>query len=729
MSASFFETPLSQLHHVGVKYANRLERLGLLSVRDLLWHFPTRYEDFSHFSPISDLAAGEQATIQGVVETIDARRSFRRRMIVVQGFIRDETGLVKAVWFNQPYLKNTLTPGRLVNISGKVSEEDGEVYFSHPAYELIDRKTIEKSGLETRHTGRLIPVYPETNGLTSRTIRFLLQPILKSAPKMDEWIPHQILETHHLPEINWAIRSIHFPETAEDAELSRRRFAFEKLFLLQLLNGRRRAELATQNSPKIEVSIPEIKQILKQLPFSLTLSQKKALWEIIQDIEKGRPMNRLLQGDVGSGKTVVAAIAALCVAKGGYQTALLAPTEVLAVQHFETFKKLLEQIAPDHQPAIGLLSAHQATIFYETDLEKELKKEKFKEHLASGVIKIVIGTHAVIEKTVKFKNLGLIIIDEQHRFGVTQRAALVRHTSLLPHFLSMSATPIPRTLTLTIFGDLDLSTITELPEGRKTIRTTVVPPEERAWAYSLIRREIKSGRQAFVICPRIEAPEENETSGSLVLGRPGHLSYIRTGAYKQLEIKSVKEEHEKLSQHIFPDLRLAMLHGQMKPKDKNDVVDKFKAGEIDILVSTSVVEVGVDVPNATIMMIEGAERFGLAQLYQFRGRVGRGTHQSFCLLFTESSGLNVKQRLKAVVEAKNGFELAEQDMRLRGPGQFIGTEQTGFSDLLMGNLTNSELVEISRRSATTIFTIDRNLNKHPLLKERLQEFQAALHLE
>lgn len=711
---SFLDTPLIATRHIGIKYAKKLERLHLQTIRDLLWHFPNRYEDFSRLSPVSDLAAGEQATIQGIVETIDVRRSFRKRMIIVEAYIRDESGLVRAIWFNQPYLKNTLLPGRVVNISGKVSEEAGEVYFSHPAHEIVDRQTVREHGVETRHTGRLIPIYPETHGLTSRTLRFLIQPLLKNLPPLDEWIPDEVLKKTRLPSLSTALKHIHFPHLIEDAELARQRFAFENLFLLQLFNTEQKEKLHKEKAPVITVPIPEIKRILKELPFPLTTSQKKSLWEVVQDFERGVPMNRLLQGDVGSGKTVVAALSALFTARSGYQTAILAPTEILAQQHFKTFRKLFSTIPSEDQPTLGLLTAHRATVLYETDLEKELTKEKAKEYLKNQTFQIVIGTHALLEKGMKFNNLGLVIIDEQHRFGVAQRATLLRKEGLLPHFLSMSATPIPRTLTLTIFGDLDLSSITELPAGRKIIQTQIITPPQRTEGYALIRREIQSGRQAFVVCPRI-SPSETET--------------LNFQDRQKLEVRSVTEEYERLRTQIFPDLRIAMLHGQMKPKEKESIMAQFQSGEIDIVVSTSVIEVGVDVPNATVMAIEGSDRFGLAQLYQFRGRVGRGAHQSYCLLFTDTPGPTAKERLKAIVEAKNGFELAEKDLVLRGPGQFLGKEQTGFPDELMRGLSNPKLLLLSRKMAQTITKRGDWMSHYPLLQNRLELFKRQIHQE
>jgi ATP-dependent DNA helicase RecG len=462
--------------------------------------------------------------------------------------------------------------------------------------------------------------------------------------------------------------------------------------------------------------------MLAKLPFELTQSQKQSLWEIIKDVEKARPMNRLLQGDVGSGKTVVAAVAAIIAAENGLQTAFMAPTEILARQHFETMKKLFATIALETPPVIGLITGSSAHVFYGSELESKTTKPEFSKKGAAGEISIIFGTHALIQKSMSFAALGLVIIDEQHRFGVRQRAELnakkdakgnggKEGAALIPHFLSMSATPIPRTLMLSVFGDLDLSLITELPVGRKAIQTTIVPPLGRTATYDFIRQQIKEGRQAFVICPRIEAEEEEP------------------GAAKKLELKSVKEEYEKLSQKIFPDLRVAMLHGQMKPKEKEDVMKKFKEKEFDILVATSVVEVGVDVPNASIMMIEGADRFGLAQLYQFRGRVGRGEYQSYCFLMADSQAATANARLKAILEAKNGFELAEKDLALRGPGQFFGHVQTGLPDVAMEALRDPELVKHSREAAVKALTADPQLKKNSPLRKKMEEFRARIHQE
>jgi ATP-dependent DNA helicase RecG len=725
--------------------------MGIKTVGDLLWHFPARYEDFTKTYSVAELEPGQQATLRGTIEDIRTRHSFRRHMSIVEATIADASGSIRAVWFNQPYIATTLKPGREANFSGKASiSDEGEIYLNNPTYEIVrirpgmhvgpDGETIDQ---EFNHTGRLVPVYPETQGLTSRGIRFVIQQLFKHEPALKEWIPAAILEEFALPALEDAVHEIHFPRTIEEAQAARARFSFEDLFLLQLITLREKMKLATVHAPAMTVDIEWVKELLVQLPFELTPSQKKSLWEIIQDMERAHPMNRLLQGDVGSGKTIVAALAALIAARNGFQTAFMAPTEILAHQHFETMKKVLGYFAEEKNseggaPAtLGLLTAGGAIIHYADGLESRIPKKDFNAKIAEGAneVAIVFGTHALIQKSVSFKNLGLVVIDEQHRFGVSQRAELLTKTmtsagatanaaeqKVSPHFLSMSATPIPRTLMLSIFGDLDLSLITELPSGRKVIQTKIVPPSGRAAAYDFIRSQAKEGRQVFVICPRIDPAEEEteETKKS-----PAKTHAIQTA----LDLKSVKEEFEKLSKTIFPDLRIAMLHGQMKAKEKEEVMRKFKDREYDVIVSTSVVEVGVDVPNATIMMIEGAERFGLAQLYQFRGRVGRGEHQSYCFLMADSAAKAANARLKAIIEAKNGFELAEKDLALRGPGQFFGQVQTGLPDVAMEALRDPELVKHSREAAIKILQDDPSFKKNLPLRKKFEEFRAKLHRE
>lgn len=711
------ETPLEQIQGIGPRFANKLKRLNIKTVKDLLWHFPSRYEDFSRIYKIAELAPRQEATIQGKIIEIGGRRTWRRRLYLIEALISDESGSIRAVWFNQPYIKNILRPGRLANFSGKITLSGDEFHLSNPTYELVTSKNAE-----TKHTGRIVPIYPETKGLTSKGIRFLIKPILHNFQKLPEIIPAEILKEKNLPDINSAIQAIHFPEALDEALQAKKRFAFEDLLLLQLYNLTEKLKLAKEKSLTIDFEIEDIKKILSRLPFELTPSQKKSLWEILQDIRKTHPMNRLLQGDVGSGKTIIAAVAALVAAGAGYQTAFMAPTEILARQHYQTFSKFF----PEFEMGVALLTGSETKVFYGHKLETNTKKQSLIKEIADGKLKIAIGTHALLQKNVVFPKLAFVVVDEQHRFGVEQRATLTRSSATVPHFLSMSATPIPRTLSLTLFGDLDLSLITELPKNRKPIVTKAVLSENREKAYAFIRGKIKNGQQAFVICPRIAAPENGGEPRPDLIGAGNPLEKKNA---LWLEVKNVTEEYEKLSKKIFPDLKVAMLHGKLKAKEKEKTMRDFAERKTDILVSTSVVEVGVDIPNATIMMIEGSERFGLAQLYQFRGRVGRGEHQSFCFLFSNSESKSTQHRLKSIVEAKNGLELAEKDLKIRGPGEFLGQSQTGLPDLAMKAIQNPELVKTAREAAYSILKTDPLLKNHPLLSTRLAEFKKETHWE
>ncbi len=706
MSKIPLDTPLGELHGVGPRFVSKLKKLGVTTVRDLLWHFPSRYEDWSSVAKIAELKPGDLKTVRGRVEKIEVKKAWRRRMLIVEADIADDSGSIKAIWFNQPYVKNILKPETVANFAGKTAIRNGKLYLSNPTYELAG--PLE----ETKHTGRLVPIYPETKGLTSKGLRFLTLPILENAEPADEFLPEKTLKANRLPEINRALKSIHFPTKLSEAENARRRFAFEDLFLLQLNNINLRSTLLKQTAPQIKVANDRIKKLISGLPFELTSSQSKALKEILTDLSAKHPMNRLLQGDVGSGKTIVAGLAAVVTAENGRQAALMAPTEILARQHYRTLLKFFG----DSGIGIGLLVSKEARASYGEGLESGFAKTDALKQLASGDIKILVGTHALIQSSVRFANLSLIIVDEQHRFGVAQRAALSGgEQKVVPHFLSMSATPIPRTLMMTIFGDLDVSLIPELPKGRKEIITKIVAPENRNKAYGFIKGQIQRGRQAFVICPRIE-PSESE--------------YLLTAEEeKKLEIKSVKEEFDKLSKRIFPELKVGMLHGKMPAKEKEEIMKKFSSGEIDLLVSTSVVEVGVDVPNATIMMIEGADRFGLSQLYQFRGRVGRGEHQSFCFLFSEAGSRSGYSRLNSLLTAKNGFELAEEDLKIRGPGEFLGHEQAGMPDIAMRSLNNLELVKATREAAEDVLRSSPGLKEYPRLRAKLKDFSNDIHLE
>jgi ATP-dependent DNA helicase RecG len=729
------ETPLYDILGARTPLLKRFEKIGIKTVRDLLWHFPSRYEDFSEICKIDDLEPGELATVQAAIEEVTSRRT-RRGLTIIEAMLSDESGTIRAVWFNQPYIANTLHAGRIANFSGKVSiSEENELYFNNPTYEIIRQDS------EAIHTGRLVPVYPETKGLTSRGIRFAIRIAMKHNPALAEWIPQEILSRYDLPDLQKALQDIHLPARFEDAATAQRRFRFENLFLLQLFNLQQKLKLSHEQAPVIPIDVERIKHILATLPFSLTQSQKQSLWDIVQDLAKPKPMNRLLQGDVGSGKTIVAAIAAITAAEHGFQTVFMAPTEILARQHFETFQRFLKHVAQENQPTVGLATGSGTIMLYDNDLTAKTPKAEFWKKSAAGEIAIVFGTHALVEKSARFKNLGLVVIDEQHRFGVNQRKTLARSASAagIPHLLSMSATPIPRTLMMTVFGDLDVSLITELPAGRKPILTKIVSPIERQTTYEFIRGEVKKGRQAFVICPLITPDTDvalREDAGSVL---PKKKSTDRpVGIYPRpdrgrttttLDLRSVEEEYEKLSTKIFPEFKIAMLHGKMKPKEKETVMRDFKEGKIDMLVATSVIEVGVDVPNAAIMIIEGADRFGLAQLYQFRGRIGRGEYQSYCFLMTEMKGEKAKARLRAILKAKNGFELAEEDLKLRGPGEFFGEVQSGFSDATLEALRDPALVKTSREAAAETVRTDPTFKNHLQLKIRLAAFTKNLHRE
>ncbi|MEE8131777.1 MAG: ATP-dependent DNA helicase RecG [Candidatus Paceibacterota bacterium] len=710
------QTPIEEIKGIkgiGQRFLPKLKKLNIETVKDLLWHFPFRYEDFSKISKIVDVKINEPVVVQAFVKEIKLQRTWKKRMFIVDALIGDNTGNIGAVWFNQPFILRVLKKGTLANFAGKTVVSKNKLYLSSPVYEIIGRSILENES-DTKHTGRLVPVYPETRGLTSKAIRFLIKPVLDNLEKLPEILPKEILEENRFLEINQAIRYIHFPENLQQAQAAKKRFAFEDLFLLQLNNLKQRLQLAREKSFSFKINLDYLKKLINHLPFELTQAQKKTLWEILQDFQKPHPMNRLLQGDVGSGKTIVAGLSALIVAKPfgmtqGKQSAFMAPTEILARQHYKTFLKFF----PEFNGGIGLITSSEARIFYGNELETETKKNELIKKITNGEIKIIIGTHALIQESVNFPKLAFIVVDEQHRFGIGQRAALIkksRRETSTPHFLSMSATPIPRTLSLTVFGDLDLSIIDELPKGRKEIITKIVAPANRDKAYQFIRDQIKKGRQVFVICPRIDPAE--------IDGNP----FIP-------DVRAVKEEYKKLSKKIFPDFKVVMLHGKIKAKEKVETMKQFNNGAIDILVSTSVVEVGVDVPNASIMLIEGSERFGLAQLYQFRGRVGRGIHQSFCFLFTDSSSKTTHQRLRSLIDAKNGFELAEKDLAIRGPGQILGADQTGMPDLAMKAIQNPELIKSAREAAETVIKKDPELKNHPFLKNRLESFQKEVHLE
>lgn len=701
-----FNTPINIISGVGQYYQAKLEKLGIKTVRDLFFHFPKRYEDFSNFKNIEDIEIGEIATITGKIADIKTIRTWKRKMFITEAIIEDETDSLRAIWFNQPYISNTLKIGNLVSLAGKIAENEKGIYLSNPSYEKI----YDIDNIEHRETGGLIPVYSETAGLTSRGIRFLLKKIWPDVEFPDDPLPDNLRQQFDLPELKTSLEQIHFPSSIEQSEVAQKRFSFEDLFMLELLVFKERNKLKKEKSFKIKANMETLKDFADSLDFQFTLAQRRAILEILRDLAKPEPMNRLLEGDVGSGKTIVAAIAALATIKNGFQVAFMVPTEILSQQHFRTLSNLFKKFEIN----IGLLTSSGAQISW-ANLESKATKKEISKNCELGKLDIIIGTHSLISKNLKFKNLGLIIIDEQHRFGVEQRASLInsnKKEGFAPHLLAMTATPIPRTLALTIWGDLNISLINEMPADRKPIITKVVAHENRSKAYTFIRSEIKKGRQAFVICPLI-APINNDAKS------PSPLLWER---------KSATQEYEKLKKQIFPDLKISMLHGRMPAKEKEKIMKDFSQGEIDILVSTSVIEVGIDVPNATIMMVEGADRFGLAQLYQFRGRVGRGAYQSYCMLFTESNTQTASDRLDAIVKAKNSFELAEKDLQIRGPGDFLGLRQSGIPDYLMNALKNLNLVQSARDEAEKILKSDPELKKYPLLKKQLSQFKRTIEI-
>jgi ATP-dependent DNA helicase RecG len=705
-------TPIEKIPRVGPQSQRRLKKLGVKTVRNLLFHFPHRYEDLSNLIPLAaaDEKVGETICVQGEIVKIKNVRIFRRRMVITEAVLQDKTGTIKITWFNQPYLINTFKPGDFLFLAGKVASKNGKKYLSAPSYEKIPAQFANGEKYDSTHVGRLIPVYPETEGMSSRWLRFIIKPILSELKNtVPEALPESIRKENNLLEMKRAIWQIHFPDSLREAVSARKRFVFEELFYLSLMILREKIALSREKTVSIPANIDLIKKFVNLLPFKLTADQKKSAWQILKDMEKPTPMNRLLNGDVGSGKTVVAIMAALNTVEAGFQAALMAPTEILAKQHHKTLITALKKF----NLKIGLITGKENFID-----GKKLKRNELLRKTKEDKIDILIGTHALVQKTVEFKKLALVIIDEQHRFGIEQRMNLAKKQNFLPHLLSMSATPIPRTLALTIYGDLDLSLIKEMPKGRKKIITKMIPPSKRSEAYAFIRKEVKSGRQIFVICPRIESSSVKPAEGQTVF------SNERSSSWQ--EVRAVKEEYEKLSKEVFPDLRIGILHGRMKTEEKEKQLRSFKNGKTDILVSTSVIEVGIDFPNATIMMIEGADKFGLAQLHQFRGRVGRGKYQSYCFLFSEFSS---NPRLRAMTISQDGFELAEKDLKLRGPGDLTGQRQWGIPDLVMASLKDIELVEKTRQAAKTILQQDPELKNHPLLKERMKDFHKKIHLE
>ena len=708
--------PVEKIHGVGPRSLQHLNKLGIFTVRDLLWYFPFRYNDYSQIKKINELQEGEIVSLIVRIKKISIYRSPRKRMFIINAQVEDDTGVLPVIWFNQVYLRQIFKPGMIVSLSGKVRTQGKKFILSSPNYEIISSVSSDTTDIvsQLEHTGRLVPVYPETKGFTSRAIRYLIKPILKKHFLLQDPLPEPIRNKYNLFPFQRAIKEIHFPSSLKLAEEAKKRFIFESLFLSQLYLLRNKRKNSLLPAPKIKLDLALLQQFVRSLPYKLTDDQRKALWVIVQNMNKG-PMNRLLEGEVGSGKTVIAMGASLLVTHSGYQVALMAPTEILAYQHFQNFVAFLKQFPVK----VALLTSSRSQI-YDEGLEGSLSKEALRKMLHSSYPIIVIGTHALIQKKVKFAHLGLIIVDEQHRFGTEQRKQLITNNSLkknIPHLLSMTATPIPRTLALAFYGNIDLSILRELPSGRKKIITKIIPPKKQSGVYQFIEKEIKKGRQAFVICPRIEEQDRSQITAGNLLSLAERLRY---------EAKAVKKEYQKLQEEIFPNQKVAMLHGKMKPKEKMQIMNDFKDHKIDILVSTSVIEVGVDIPNASLMIIEDAEFFGLAQLHQFRGRIGRSQYQSYCFLFSDSSSPSTIKRLRTLEKCNDGFRLAEIDLSLRGPGEFLGSKQSGLPDLVMRSLFQKELIEQVHQEAQNILKKDPSLAKWPLLAESLKEFSQKL---
>ena len=675
--------PTTALKGVGPKIAQALEKLGAQTIWDLLFTFPRRYDDYTLMKPIKDLVYDEQVTVIGTVWETRSKR-IRGDQVLVQSIISDGSGTIQATWFNQPWLAEKLKAGMQIVLSGKVDQFLGRLVFNSPEWE-----PLEMDPLKTR---RIVPVYPLTAGLNSNRMRDIMRTAVSYwSPRVPEPLPAEIRERQDLYTLPQAISQTHFPESQDTLYHARRRLVFDELFLLQLgMQGFRRDWQAQPGFPLI-FPPDALDPFYESLPFALTAAQRRVIAEIADDVTRSVPMNRLLQGDVGSGKTVVAAAAMVMAARSGAQAALMAPTEILAEQHYQGLSRLLTPLGINVCLLTGSTpAAEKARIYAE---------------LADGAIHVAIGTHALIQPGVQFHKLALSVIDEQHRFGVDQRQALrdkgvpTGDGAANPHVLVMSATPIPRTLALSLYGDLDLSLLDEMPPGRQEIKTRWLRGSERERAYAFVRRQVKAGRQAYIIYPLVEESDK-------------------------IDAKAAVAEYERLQQEVFPDLRVGLIHGRLKSDEKEAAMRAFYTGETHILVATSVIEVGVDVPNSTVMVIEGANRFGLAQLHQFRGRVGRGEHQSYCLLIADNESAEAEERLSALEKTNDGFVLAEKDLEIRGPGEFFGRRQSGIPELQMASLLDMEMLTIARDEAEALFRADPNLEdpQHQWLAQRVRRF-------
>ena len=680
----------------------RLQKIGIETVHDLLYHFPKRYHDYSEVRPIASLAFGEEQTVIAEVWSAKAVMIGRKRR-GAEAIVGDDSGTIRVLWFGQPWVAKRLKIGTKVALSGKIGSFKGRMQMQNPEIESLDDEAI--------FTRRFVPVYRSTDGLYMKTLRDLARLAVDScAAGVPETLPDNVRERHGLMGLSEALRQIHAPESLAEADAARQRFAFEELLWIEIgVVRRRRQWQVVGGAPVLSLAAAELSGFMESLPFELTKAQRKAIDEVLADIADTIPMTRLLEGDVGSGKTVVAAAGLLAAVASGKQSAIMAPTEILAEQHMRTFTSILDpdSAAPEADGTWFQESGDGFLVLRPPYLDRPVRlalltgslkaadKAAVQEAISRGEVDIAVGTHALLQESVKFADLGLAVIDEQHRFGVEQRSAL-REKGGSPHVLVMTATPIPRTLALTVYGDLDITVLNEMPPGRPPVKTYFVPPRRRDEASRFIRKKVEEGRQAFVICPLVE---ESET----------------------IEAKAAVQEYERLSRDEFPDLRLGLLHGRMSGGEKEATMRAFRDHELDILVSTSVVEVGVDVPNATVILIEGADRFGLSQLHQFRGRVRRSKEQAYCFLVSETQSEEAMERLQIMETTDSGFDLAEHDLRLRGPGEYFGKRQSGMPDLRVALLTDVELIEEARSEATRILDEDPELEdpSHAALRENV----------
>lgn len=654
------EEKITTLKGVGQTTAKKLEKLNILTIRDMLYHFPFRNEDRSEIRKIAEVTDGESVCIKATVFSEPTVRRVRKNLAIYTLILRDDSGFINAVWYNNKYIMKNFSVGKTYTFFGQIKVSYGKKEIMTPVYETEEKKLA---------TGRIVPVYGLTAGLSQKTMQQTAKHCLDVAlSEIPETLPPHIREENSLCEIKYALSNIHFPEDAKAFSIARKRLVFEEFFLLnmgmRLLSGRRKSLTGTAFTDT------DISPFLENLPYKFTNAQNRVISEISDDLKRKTPMNRLVQGDVGSGKTAIGAASLYLAAKNGYQGAMMAPTEILARQHFESLKNMLPDVP------ICLL----------TGSTKAKERREITGKLASGEIKIAVGTHALFSEDVEFSNLALVITDEQHRFGVKQRAALAEKSTFSPHILVMTATPIPRTLALILYSDLDISVIDELPPGRQQVKTYVVGEDMRQRIYAFIEKNINLGNQAYIVCPMVEESDATE-------------------------LKSVVEFAERLKNEVFPEIPVGFIHGKMKNSEKDLIMSDFLSGEIKILVSTTVIEVGVNVPNATLMVVENAERFGLAQLHQLRGRVGRGSDQSYCVLFTESDSKDTKERMEIMARTTDGFEIARKDLELRGPGEIFGTRQHGLPEMKIGDISNdSDILNLASKAADSV------LKEDPLLK-------------